>query len=169
MNMAMRVEPASGTPPVVEFRWDADTEILIARLRDVKAPGGLSGTVGIQGNDGSWLNLDVARGGIHSVEVAVWPELRRLRGLEAPPDPEHVNVTLPARRADNSALTSVEVSTALAAESDQTIRTVHFRVGAPRKTRTVQVGRDLLLDVDPSGRLAGLWFLNVPPFPDPGR
>jgi hypothetical protein len=30
----------------------------------------------------------------------------------------------------------------------------------------VRVGRDLLLDVDPQSRIAGVWLLNVPPFPD---
>jgi hypothetical protein len=43
---------------------------------------------------------------------------------------------------------------------------IHFRVGAQRDVRTVRVGRDLLLDVDPQSRIAGVWLLNVPPFPD---
>lgn len=169
MKLAVQVEPAGGTPPAVEFRWDEDTEILIATVDAVNGAGGLSGTIGLQGSDGSWLNLEVAKGRIHSVEVAVWPELRRLRSLEAPPDPEHVNVTVPSRRTDNGGPASVEVSTAISADSDHTIRTVHFRVGSPRRARTVLVGRDLLLDIDPTGRLAGLWFLNVPPFPDGSR
>jgi hypothetical protein len=30
----------------------------------------------------------------------------------------------------------------------------------------VRVGRDLLLEVDATNHVAGLWLLNVPPFPD---
>ena len=167
MNIAVQIEPASGTPPAVEYRWDPDTEILIATLGERSAADGLSGTVELQGSDGSWLNLDVTRGCIQSVEVAVWPELRRLAALHPPAEPDHVRVTVPARWSDNGGVASVEVNTPLAAESDQSIRTVHFRVGSPRKARTVRIGRDLLLDVDPSGRLCGLWLLNVPPLPEP--
>ncbi len=45
-------------------------------------------------------------------------------------------------------------------------RVIHFRVGARRDVRTVRVGRDLLLEVDSQSRVAGLWLLNVPPFPN---
>jgi hypothetical protein len=166
VNIAVQIEPASGTPPAVEYRWDPDTEILIATLDERSPSDGLSGTVELQGNDGSWLNLDVTKGCIQSVEVAVWPELRRLAALQPPTEPDHVRVTVPARRSDNGAVASVEVTAPLAAESDQSIRTVHFRVGSPRSARTVRIGRDVLLDIDASGRLCGLWLLNVPPLPE---
>jgi hypothetical protein len=51
------------------------------------------------------------------------------------------------------------------AEADNDERVIHFRVGARRDVRTVRVGRDLLLEVDSQSRVAGLWLLNVPPFP----
>jgi hypothetical protein len=166
VRIAVQIEPASGIPPAVEYRWDADTEILIATLDDRNGSDGLSGTVELQGRDGSWLNLDVAKGCIHSVEVAVWPELRRLPALRVPTDVEDVRVTVPARGTGNGAVASVEVNTPIVAESDAGIRTVHFRVGSLRTARTVRIGRDLLLDVDPSGSLTGLWLLNVPPLPE---
>jgi hypothetical protein len=38
-------------------------------------------------------------------------------------------------------------------------------VGASRVERTVRVGGGLLVDLDAAQRIAGLWFLDVPPFP----
>jgi hypothetical protein len=60
----------------------------------------------------------------------------------------------------------LEVETPLFAESDNSERVIHFKLGKPREARTVRLGQDLLLDVDRQGQLAGLWLLNVPPFPD---
>lgn len=162
MKIAMQVEPESGAPPAVAYRWDPDTEILIATLDDEPAGEGLSGTVELQGNDGSWLNLDVARGRIHGVEVAVWPEVRTLAALQPPREVETVRVTIPFRRT-GAAIACVEVDTSLAADADSAERTIHFRLGPGSGTRTVRIARDLLLDLDSAGRLAGLWLLNVPP------
>ena len=44
-------------------------------------------------------------------------------------------------------------------------RIFHFRLSGSRGTRAVRVASDILLDVEPSGAVAGLWLLNVPPFP----
>ena len=52
-----------------------------------------------------------------------------------------------------------------AAESDRAERTIHFRVGPRRPARAVRIARDVLLDVDARERIAGVWLLNVPPFP----
>jgi hypothetical protein len=59
----------------------------------------------------------------------------------------------------------LEVETPLLAESDEAERVIYFRVGLKRDVRTIRLGRDLLLDIDPQSRIAGLWLLNVPPFP----
>ena len=162
MNIAVQIEPASGAPAGVQYRWDPDTDILIATLDGASTGEGLSGTVELQGSDGSWLNLDVTRGCIHSVEIAVWPPVRTLPALRPPPEIEHVQVTVPSRRSQQG-IASIEVDTPLLAETDDKERTIHFRMGAARQARTVRVARDLLLDLDSAGRLAGLWLLNVPP------
>ena len=65
----------------------------------------------------------------------------------------------------SGSVASLEVETRLLAESDDSERVIHFRVGASRDVRTVRLGSDLLLDVDPQSRIAGVWLLNVPPFP----
>lgn len=176
MNIAVRVEPRAGHPlPDVRYRWDADTDILCATVGRVDGgrAGGVAGepvaaavaeSVEVEGRDGSWLVLDVDSGGIEGVEVAVWPDLRRRSTLAAPPDAEDGRVLLPRRMEEDEAY---EVTTALAAESDEGERTIHFTLGARRPTRAVRIARDILLDVDRQNHLAGVWLLNVPPCPHP--
>ena len=165
VTVAVQLEPAAGVP-AVEYRWDADTDILTARLRGANGRSGMSGSVELEGSDGSWLILDVASGCIDGVEVAVWPDVHKRRGL-APPAAEDARVVVPSQ-GDSKDVAAVEVETRLLAEADDTHRVIHFRLGKPRPVRTVRLGRDLLLDVDPESlRIAGLWMLNVPPSPSP--
>ena len=117
------------------------------------------------GSDSSCLLFDVTSGRINGVEVAVWPDVHRRRGL-APPAAEDARVVVPAN-GDGREVAAVEVETRLLAEADDTQRVIHFRLGAPRPVKTVRLGHDLLLDVDPQSRIAGLWLLNVPPSPTP--
>ena len=42
----------------------------------------------------------------------------------------------------------------------------HIRVGRTRPATVVRVGDHLLVEVDKQSRLAGLWLLEVPPFPN---
>jgi hypothetical protein len=164
VSVSVQLQPADTAPPAVDYRWDADTDILTARLRSPRGTAGMSGSVELEGSDGSWLILDVAGGNIDGVEVAVWPDVQKRRAL-APPVCEDARVVVPSSGAVG-AVSSLEVETRLLAESDDAERVIHFRVGVQRDVRTVRVGRDLLLDVDPQSRIAGVWLLNVPPFPD---
>ena len=164
MSFAVQIEPAQGSLPDVDYRWDADTDILTAALRPRGVGEGLCGSVELMGGDGAWLNLDVSAGRIHGVEVAVWPDVRTVASLSAPAVIEDGRIAVPLRKLGND-VGSVAIDTALVAEADQAERTIHFRVGPSRQVRTVRIARDLLLDVDPHGRIAGVWLLNVPPFP----
>jgi len=164
VSVSVQLQPADTAPPAVDYRWDADTDILTAKLRSPGGKVGLSGSVELEGADGSWLILDVAGGSIDGVEVAVWPDVHKRRAL-SPPAAEDARVLVPSS-STTGPVASLEVETRLLAESDEGERVIHFRVGAQRDVRTVRVGRDLLLDVDPQSRIAGVWLLNVPPFPD---
>ena len=166
MKVPIQLEPAGGaaSPALVEYRWDADTEILSAQLTPRGTGQGLSGSVELEGSDGSWLILDVSSGRINGVEVAVWPEVHKRNSLQPPGTVEDVGVIVPARRS-KPGLAAVEVETAMLAEADDAERVFHFTLGKPKQTRTVRLARDLMLDVDASNHLAGLWLLNVPPFP----
>jgi hypothetical protein len=165
VNIAVQLEPANGAPPEVEYKWDADTDILSAQLKTRGGSDGMSGSVEVEGKDGSWIILDVAEGHINGVEVAVWPDVRKLPSLVPPMQIEDARVLLPSRRSQPN-IAALEVDTPLIAEADSSERVIHFRLGKTRQARTVRVGQDLLLDVDQKSQIAGLWLLNVPPFPD---
>lgn len=171
MKIAVQIEPANGdatAPPnrsvCVEYTWDADTDILSAQLSPRITGEGMSGSVGLEGSDGSWLILDVASGRINGVEIAVWPDVRKLPSLSPPATVEDARVVVP-RRASQPSIASLEMATRLFAETDRDQRTIHFRVGKPRGSRTIRLARDLLLDVDDKSIISGLWLLNVPPGP----
>jgi hypothetical protein len=164
MNIDVRVESVEGAMPQVDFRWDVDTDILTATVRTTAVGEGMSGSVEVTGSDGSWLIFDVSAGRIAGVEVAVWPDVRTVEGLVAPAAPTDARVSIPARRSQPG-VAAVEVETRLTAESDTAEKTIHFRIGGTRATRAVRLADDLLLDIDEREQIAGVWFLNVPPFP----
>ncbi len=164
VKIPIQVEPAAGSAPAVEYRWDPDTEILSAQLNPRPAGDGMSGSVEVEGADGSWLILDIASGRINGVEVAVWPNVRTRNSLQPPGTVEDGRVLVPNRRSQPG-IAALEVETPLLAETDETEQLFHFTLGRPKKIRTVRFARDLLLDVDATSHLAGLWMLNVPPFP----
>lgn len=165
MKIAVQLEPASGSPAEVAYKWDPDTEILSAQLSPVATGQGMSGSVGLEGSDGSWLILDVNAGRINGVEIAVWPDVRKLPALTLPPNVEDAHVVIPARRSQPN-IASMEMATRLVAEADPAQRNFHFRLGKPKLTRTIRLARDLLLDVDDKSQISGLWLLNVPPGPE---
>jgi len=165
LNIPIRIQPLVASPGPVEYRWDPDTDILTAHLEHSGPVDGPSGSVDIEGSDGSWLIFDVAGGSIRGVEVAVWPPVRKRTLLTPPGQIEDVAVTI-GRSADGDSVSALEVNTALAAEADPAERTIHFRLGPSRSTRTVRIAKDVLLDIDGRDGLAGVWLLDVPPFPE---
>jgi hypothetical protein len=164
VKVAVQLQPADATPADVSYTWDPDTDILSAQLSPRASGDGLSGSVGLEGVDGSWVILDVAAGRIAGVEVAVWPDVRQLASLSLPTHVEDVQVVVPVSKT-KADVASLEVDTHLVAEVDASQRNFHFRLGAPRGACTVRVARDLLFDVDEKNRISGLWLLNVPPCP----
>jgi hypothetical protein len=163
MGVMVKLSPAGEPPPRVVYRWDQDTDILSARVETGGASSRRTGSIDVEGSDGSWLVLDVAEGEIDGVEVAVWPSVRRRTTLNPPQEIEDVTATFAVGAAREAAL---EFDVALVAEADRPERTIHFLVGPGRPTKTVRIASQILLDVDRRNRLAGLWLLDVPPFPD---
>ncbi len=165
MALELRVEEvADADLPPVDYRWDADTDILSVTLRPTGVAEGMSGSVDLQGADGAWLLLEVSKGRLASVEVAVWPDVRTVDRLEAPSAAAAVRLHVPAT-ATGAGTAALEMETAISAVADKAERTIHFRIGKQRPARAMRVARDLLVELDPRDRIAGLWFLNVPPFP----
>lgn len=164
MNIVVQVEPTAVLSDV-DYRWDTDTDILTATLRNGATGKGMSGSVELAGSDGSWVVLDVEAGRIHGVEVAVWPDVRKVASLTPPAEAQAASIVVPSRHSQPE-VTAVEVDTSLIAEADQAERTIHFRLGVKRPARAIRFARDLLLELDERDRIAGLWLLNVPPFPE---
>lgn len=164
MKIPIQVEPATNGTPSVDYRWDPDTEILSAQLNPRSSGVGMSGSVEVEGSDGSWLILDVTSGRINGVEVAVWPDVHTRSALAPPKGVTDAAVLVPSRKS-KSDLTALEVETPVSAEADESERVFHFTLGRSKAARTVRFARDILIDVDSSNNLAGLWLLNVPPFP----
>lgn len=164
MNIAVQLGARDGAPARVAYRWDSDTDILSAQVRPAPATGGSTGSVEVEGADGSWIILDLEGETVCGIEIAVWPEVTKRNGLVAPAEVREVSVRVPGSY-DEDAVTSLEVETPMAAESDLQGRIFHFRFGGPRETTAVRVAQDLLFDVDATNHVAGLWLLNVPPFP----
>jgi hypothetical protein len=166
VNIAIQLEPRTDKIPKVKYTWDSDTEILSAHLRPGAESSGLSGSVGLEGADGSWVILDVNGGRINAIEIPVWPEVQQRSNLETPKKIEEAAVLIPAARSSKE-IKSVEVATSLTAESDPAKSIIHFQLGKPSKTRAIRLATDILLDVDAKNCVAGLWLLNVPPCPSP--
>lgn len=164
MNVTVQIEPATDIPSAVEYRWDTDTAILTASLADSSFSDGASGSVELAGSDGSWVILDVRGGRIHGVEVAVWPDVKKLSMLRVPADTARGRLVVPSA-GSKGGVAMMQMDTTLIAESDQSEQTIHFRLGAGRHTRTVCIARDILVDLDDSDTIRGIWLLNVPPFP----
>lgn len=164
MAFDVRLEPLEPKDlPPLEYRWDADTDILVAMLRPAGVSEGVSGSLDFEGSDGSWLTFELVDGRLAAIEVAVWPDVTSVATLVPPEATGPVRVRIP--QASEDALAAMEVDTAIRAVADAPERTIHFRIGPTRASRAVQVARDLLLELDAKQRIAGLWFLNVPPFP----
>lgn len=167
MNITMQVEPLASDPAAVEYRWDTDTAILIANFGNGARDGaqGMSGSIELAGQDGSWLILDVQHGCLQGIEVAVWPDVTRVPSLQPPEhiDTGHLSVSAEQPK-DGVAL--LQVDTTIIAESDNDEQTVHFTIGSTRQGHTLRVARDVLVDLGDQCAIQGIWLLNVPRFPD---
>ena len=84
--------------------------------------------------------------------------------MRPPSEVEAARITVPPRRSQ-PAVAVLQMDTALVAEANKDESTFHFKLGGHRSARTVRIARDLLVDLDEHDVLAGLWLLNVPPFP----
>lgn len=165
MPLGARVVERKGRVPRISYRWDPETDILTGAVKDAEKGGaGLTGSVELEGSDGSFILLDVAGGAICGVEVVVWPDVRTIQSLQPPPNVKDGEVVLPTRRSQPS-VAAVEVDTALTIETNSAESVFHVRVGPARRIDVVRVADGLLVEVDDQNELAGLWLTDVPPFP----
>ena len=166
MQFETRIEPLDGKLPKVTYRWDPETDILTVACKGVAKGNGMNGTVDLEGGDGSFVVIDVAGGALRGVDVVTWPdEVKTVAKLIAPEAAKDGQVTFPTRKSQPG-VAAVEVDTPISVEKNETDSVFHIRVGRARAATVVRVGDHLLVEVDKQSRLAGLWLLEVPPFPN---
>lgn len=166
MHFEARIEPLDGKLPKVTYHWDPETDILSVACKGTGKATGFNGTVDLEGGDGSFVVIDVASGCLRGVDIVTWPDDIRTRDALAIPEPaKDARVVFPGGKSQ-PAVAAVEVDTALSVEKNQAESVLHIRVGRQRPATVVRVADRLLIEVDKSSRLAGLWFLDVPPFPN---
>jgi hypothetical protein len=163
MGLAAQVLALNGPLPTVQFTWDAETEILSGRLAGVDAGTGLTGSVELEGKDGSFVVLDVSDGVMRGLEIVVWPRVDGVPSLAAP-EVEATGRLCIASRASQPGIAAVEMETALLIERSPDEATLHLRVGARRRVTATRLGDGLILEVDRRGEIAGFWLLGVPRF-----
>jgi len=166
MAFAAKVEKLDGKLPKIAYKWDSETEILSGQFKGGRKSGGLTGSVELEGAEGSFVVLDVLAGVVRGLEVVVWPEVAIVADL-APPEPKSNGQLVMPGRASQPGVAAVEVDTQLSASKRPDESVIHLRVGPRRKTDVVQVAEGLIVEVDAQGNIAGLWLTGVPPFPRP--
>jgi hypothetical protein len=166
MQFEARIEPLGGRLPKVAYRWDTETDILSVACKGVSQGTGLTGTIDLEGADGSFVVLDVAAGVLRGVDVVTWPDqIRTVDGLVPPQPARDGRVVFPGRNSPPG-IAAVEVDTALVVDKDPAESVFHIRVGRQRGAIVVRVADHLMVEIDKHSRVAGLWLLAVPPFPN---
>lgn len=166
MQFEARVEPLNGKLPKVSYRWDPETDILTVACKGVPKGQGMNGTVDLEGGDGSFVVIDVAGGALRGVDVVTWPEdVRVVEALAPPATAKEGHVVFPDRRSQPG-IAAVEVDTPLTIDKNHNESVFHIRVGRQRASAIVRVADHLLVELDKQSRIAGLWLLEVPPFPN---
>ena len=166
MHFEARIEPLDGKLPKATYRWDPETDILSVACKGAARSTGLTGTVDLEGLDGSFIVIDVAAGVMRGIDVVTWPDdIRTSETLAPPPAAREGRVVFPSRTSQPG-IAAIEVDTALTIEKNPAESLFHIRVGRARTVTPVRVADFLLVEVDKESRLAGFWLLEVPPFPD---
>ena len=179
MHFEARIEPLNGKLPKVTYRWDPETDILTVACKGGPKGDGMNGTVDLEGGDGSFVVIDVAGGALRGLDVVTWPDDVRTVASLAPPEPNKEGqvtfpdrrraergATAPDRRRAERGVTAVELDTALTVDKNASESVFHIRVGRQRPAAVVRVADHLLVEFDKQSRIAGLWLLEVPPFPN---
>ncbi len=164
MPFTAKIEELDGTLPKIAYKWDAETEILSGQFKGGRKSNGLTGSVELEGAEGSFVVLDVLAGVVRGLEVVVWPEVSIVNDL-TPPAPKTKGQLVMPSRPSQPGVAAVEVDTQLSASKRPDESVIHLRVGPRRKVEIVELAEGLIAELDDKNNIAGLWLLGVPPFP----
>lgn len=164
MTIAAHIEPLNGPLPRVEWRWDAETDILSGGFKTARKGPGLTGSVELTDEVGSVAVLDVVSGVICGLDVVVWPDVVTVPALAVPAELTTGRVVLPTH--ESTDIQSLEVDAELSAEADPGDAVFHLRFGPARPVEVVRVADHLYVELDQESTLAGIWLTGVPSFPE---
>lgn len=159
--MRLTTTSRPGNVPELTYGWNAETRILAGRF-PVPEQRGFTGMVEVTGDDGAIVVLDVRGGLLAGFEIVVWPGAELHPQLD-PPDAEAALVGVVSH--PEGVAGALELETVIEADATPDRSTIHVLVGGEDAVRAVRVARDLIVELDASDRLAGLWLTNVPPAP----
>ena len=168
MRFGGTIEPLSGDLPLVEYQWDPDTEILTAVADGGEGSRGYTGSIELEDANGAVITLDLLLGGLRGVEVVVWPRVETDGSLEPPVATRTGTLVVPARPSQPG-IAILELDVALAARRSVNESTLYFHVGPLEAVEVIQVADRLLIELDSESELAGIWLIDVPPFPSTER
>src|SRR5258708_24817690 len=132
MHFEALIEPLDGKVPKVTYKWDPETDILVATCKGGAKGSGMNGSVDLEGADGSFVLLDIASGALRGVEVVSWPDdVRTMNELPAPDTVKEARVVFPTRRSQPG-VAAVEVDTPLTVEKNAKESVFPIRVGRQR-------------------------------------
>jgi len=167
MHFEARIEPLNGKLPKVTYRWDPETDILTVACKGVPKGNRDERNGGSRGRGRLFCRDRRCRAGRCAASTSfTWPDdvrtvarssrrrhrkKARLRSPVAVPNP----ASQPSR-----SITSLTV------DKNQSESVFHIRVGRQRPGTVVRVADHMLVEVDKQSRIAGLWLLEVPPFPN---
>ena len=161
-----RVDALDGKLPKATYRWDPETDILTVACKGASAKArGMNGTIDLEGADGAFIVLDVAEGALRGLDVVTWPDDVPEVASLAPPEAEREGrLSFPTRKSQPG-VAAVEVDTAISIRKNPGETVFHIRIGRARTAAPVRIADHLVVEVDKQDRLAGIWLLEVPPFP----
>jgi hypothetical protein len=177
MKLKVAANPGLGRVPELTYSWDEQTGILGARViranSEWQHPGSTAGhlaatpadgIVQISAPDGAWMHLEVAKGRLEALEIAVWPDLAANRHLKPPGSPDgYANVTLEGDAGPVGTGAVLSLTTPIQAIPDKKSKTVRICFGFSRASEgAIRVADSMLLQTGKGQRLAAIWLLNVP-------
>ncbi len=165
MTIATHVLPIDGELPQVGFHWDSKTGILAGTILDSRDRETNSRTVELGGSLGSYVSLNLVNDVLAGVEVVVWPKGDTVDDLEIPDAGRHGQLKVSAAGpGDQPAVVEFQAPITCTRAADES--RLHLVLGSPESVEVVALADKLLAELDLSGQLAGLWLVDVPPFPD---
>ena len=165
MSVVANIEPLEGRLPALQWRWDAETDILSGSFRASRRAQGDTGAVELTDDVGSVAVVELHEGVVCGLDVVVWPEVSTRPALQLPARLVDGRVVV-SRRGEPAGVAAYEIDAPLAVETDASESLFHLRIGEPRTVELVRVADHLYVEVDAAGALAGFWLTGVPAFPD---